>query len=86
MIKFKAVKPFVFEFLTYLFLICCSFMCFVGDFAEKMPIAVIAVYIYILYETIESFNHICRGFKALSDYVFQKTKTDNYIFINEIKI
>lgn len=86
--KFKMIKPFVIEFVTFVFVI--STICIallVGNYIEiifHMHLLTVTAVVIILASLLSLFSRIVNtGVKALVDFAFQSTKEDVYVFLNE---
>lgn len=89
MVKFKIIRPFIIELLTFIFVICGIFLgLLAGNYIEiifhinlfTIGIITIVVLFIILY-----FSRVVNiGVKALIDFIFQQTKQGKYIFIRQL--
>ena len=86
--KFKSIKPFVMEFVTFVFVIVVILTSFlVGNFIEirvKMHLLTVAALIVVTVVFIALFSRVVNtGVKALVDFALQRIKEDTYVFLLE---
>ena len=86
--KFKTIKPFVIELITFVFVISVIIIgLLVGDFIEisfHMHLITIIAIALIIIPLLSLFSRIVNlGVRALVDFVFQKTKEGVYEFLDE---
>lgn len=85
---FKMIKPFVLEFITFIFVV--STICIAlitGNFIEiifHVHLLTVVVVILVFASLLSLFSRIVStGVKALTDFVLQNTKEDVYVFVKE---
>ena len=85
---FKMIKPFVLEFITFIFgvsTICIALI--TGNFIEiiiHVHLLTVVVVILVFASFLSLFSRIVStGVKALTDFVLQNTKEDVYVFVKE---
>ena len=87
-IKFKMIKPFIFELFSLLFAIAfVSYVLLAYRFIQikiRVHLMTITLIIILAVQFISLFSRIVTiGVRALIDYFFQNVKEDNYIFYKE---
>lgn len=86
--KFKMIKPFVVELITFTFVVSVTCIALIaGNFIEiifHMHLLTIVAVGLVLALLLSLFSRIVNtGVKALADFLFQKTKEDVYVFLKE---
>ena len=89
MIKFKMIKPFVTEMLILLFVVVSIIVgLLTGKFIEitiKPHLITFSFFLIAIGLFLSLFSRVINlGARAMFDYIFQSTKTDNYEFIEEL--
>ena len=85
---FKMIKPFVIEFITFIFVV--SAICIgliTGNFIEiifHVHLLTVVSVALVFTSLLSLFSRIVStGVKALTDFIFQSTKEDVYVFLKE---
>lgn len=85
---FKMIKPFIVELITFIFVV--SVICIAlitGNFIEiifHMHLVTVVAIVLVLTSLLSLFSRIVNtGVKALTDFMFQNTKEDVYVFLKE---
>lgn len=86
--KFRTIKPFVIELLTFIFVIgCVTIGLFAGNFIEitfHMHLLTLTALALLFVSLVSLFSRIVNtGVRALMDFVFQNIKEDCYTFLDE---
>lgn len=89
MVKFKIVKPFVMEMLVFLFVfVVVTIGLLTGNYIEitiNPNFITISLIVILIALFLGLFSRVVNiGFRALFDFVFQRSKTYNCLFINEL--
>lgn len=86
--SFKMIRPFVVEMITFILVVGTILVALIaGNFIEiiiHMHLLTVGAICFVLVWLIALFSRIVNtGVKALTDFLFQSTKEDIYIFLNE---